>query len=527
MFEPCPLGLGGGDGVIDMELLSVIRRWRFRDHFSIREISRRTGLSRNTVRRYLRSESEEPKFNVPDRPSKLDPFADKLSHMLRQEAGKSRKQKRTILQLHADLAALGYEGSYNRVAAFAREWKAARQREQRTTGRGVFVPLAFSTGEAFQFDWSEDWAIIAGERTKLQVAHFKLSYSRAFFLRAYPQQTHEMLFDAHNHAFRVLGGVPRRGIYDNMRTAVDRIGRGKERRVNARFSAMVSHFLFEAEFCNPASGWEKGQIEKNVQDARHRIWQPTPSFPSLAALNDWLEARCRELWAQTAHGSHPGSVADAWAEEARRLMPLSRPFDGFVEYPKRVSPTCLIHFDRNRYSVPASFANRPVSVRVYPERVVVAAEGQIVCEHARVFARSHERTSTTTVFDWRHYLAVIQRKPGALRNGAPFAELPPAFRTLQQSMLKTPGGDREMVEILALVLQHDEQAVLTAVEMALEAGVPTKTHILNLLHRLIDGKPMDTPPIKAPQALALATEPQANVERYDTLRKTREARHAS
>ena len=248
-----------------MELLSVIRRWHYRDHFSIREISRRTGLSRNTVRKYLRSDSVEPKFAVPDRPSRLDPYADKLSHMLRQEAGKSRKQKRTVKQLHADLVALGYDGSYNRVAAFARDWKAARQQEQQTCGRGVFVPLAFLPGEAFQFDWSEDWAVIAGERTKLQVAHFKLSCSRAFFLRAYPQQTHEMLFDAHNHAFRVLGGVPRRGIYDNMRTAVDKIGRGKERQVNARFSAMVSHFLFEAEFCNPASGWEKGQIEKTVR----------------------------------------------------------------------------------------------------------------------------------------------------------------------------------------------------------------------------------------------------------------------
>src|SRR6202020_2235819 len=148
-----------------MELLSVIRRWRYRDHFSIREISRRTGLSRNTVRKYLRSDTVEPKFNIPDRPSKLDPYADKLSQMLRQEAGKSRKQKRTTKQLHADLAALGYDGSYNRVAAFARDWKAARQQEQKTCGRGVFVPLAFLPGEAFQFDWSEDWAIIAGERT--------------------------------------------------------------------------------------------------------------------------------------------------------------------------------------------------------------------------------------------------------------------------------------------------------------------------------------------------------------------------
>jgi hypothetical protein len=110
-----------------------------------------------------------------------------------------------------------------------------------------------------------------------------------------------------------------------------------------------------------------------------------PSFPSLAALNDWLETRCRELWALTPHGSHPGTVADAWAEEAALLMQVPRPFDGFVEYAKRVSPTCLVHLERNRYSVPASFANRPVSVRVYPERIVVVAEGLVVCEHPRSF----------------------------------------------------------------------------------------------------------------------------------------------
>jgi hypothetical protein len=100
-----------------------------------------------------------------------------------------------------------------------------------------------------------------------------------------------------------------------------------------------------------------------------------PDFPSLAALNDWLETRCRELWAQTLHGSQPGAIVDVWAEEVGRLMQLSRPFDGFVEYAKRVSPTCLVHLDRNRYSVPASFANRPVSVRVYPERIVGRRRG--------------------------------------------------------------------------------------------------------------------------------------------------------
>ncbi|MFN9473944.1 IS21 family transposase [Acidovorax sp.] len=508
--------------MIDVATLSVIRRWALREQMSIREIARRTGLSRNTIRKHLRAEADEPRYSKRASPSKLDPFAPKLTAWLKVEAGRSRKQRRTVKQLHADLQALGYPGSYNRVAAFARAWHQQRQEALQTTGRGTFVPLTFGPGEAFQFDWSEDWAVLAGVRTKLQVAHFKLSHSRAFYLRAYPLQTHEMLFDAHNHAFVVLGGVPRRGIYDNMRTAVDRVRRGKERDVNVRFAAMVSHFLFEAEFCNPASGWEKGQVEKNVRDARHRLWQSVPAFTDLAGLNAWLQERCKALWHEIEHGALPGTVGDVWAQERASLMPVPRPFDGFVEHTKRVSPTCLIHFERNRYSVPASFANRPVSLRVYADRLVVAAEGRIVCEHQRLIERNHH-SAGQTVYDWHHYLAVLQRKPGALRNGAPFLELPAAFKRLQSALLKQPGGDREMVEVLALVLHHDEQVVLSAVELALEAGAPSKTHILNILHRLIDNKPAPAP-VSAPQALKLSVEPQADVLRYDRLR---EVRHAS
>ncbi len=508
-----------------MALLSVIRRWAFRDGMPIREISRRTGLSRNTIRKYLRSDATEPSYRAAERPSKLDPFAEKLSGWLKTEANKSRKQRRTARQMHADLVTLGYVGSYGRVAAFIRSWKGDRQDEQQTAGRGTFVPLVFRPGEAFQFDWSEDWAVLGGERVKLQVAHAKLSHSRVFIVRAYPLQTHEMLFDAHYHAFRVFGGVPGRGIYDNMKTAVDRIGSGKARQVNARFAAMASHYLFDTAFCNPASGWEKGQVEKNVQDARRRLWQPLPSFTDLDGLNAWLEARCIEAWRQIPHGEMAGTLADVWAEEVATLMPLGRPFDGFVEHAKRVSPTCLVHFERNRYSVPASLANRPVSLRIYPERIVVAAEGRILCEHPRIIARSHH-VPGRTVYDWRHYLAVLQRKPGALRNGAPFAEMPEAFRRLQGHLLKHTGGDREMVEILALVLHHDEQAVLCAVELALESGVPTKIHILNILHRLLDGKTLTSAPVDAPQALVLRQEPKADVERYDALRG-KAVRHAS
>ncbi len=501
-----------------MALLSVIRRWHLRDKISIREIARRTKLSRNTITKYLASGDLSPRYPIRKRSSQLDPYAAHLSRWLRANQQVPRKQRHTIRWMYQALAAQGYVGSYGRVAAFARAWRQAEQERSRTAGRDTFVPLAFAPGEAFQFDWSEDSARIGGERVKLQVAQFKLCHSRAFLLRAYLLQTHEMLFDAHLHAFTVFGGVPRRGIYDNMKTAVDKVRRGKVRDVNPRFAAMVSHYLFEAEFCNPASGWEKGQIEKNVQDARHRLWPAAPPMPTLEALNDWLQERCIALWETQLHPEwRDRTLAEVWRDEQPQLMPVPTPFDGFVEQTKRVTPTCLVHVDRNRYSVPASFANRPISVRLYADRVVMAAEGQRIAEHPRLIIRAHD--GGRTIYDWRHYLSVVQRKPGALRNGAPFTQLPEGFRKLQTALLARPGGDREMVEILSLVLQYDEQAVLAAVELALEAKAPSKPHILNLLGRLLGEAP--PAPVSAPPGLALQTEPVANVARYDHLRKSR------
>ena len=178
-----------------------------------REIAGRTGVSRNTIKKYLRAGIVESEFQTPDRPSKLDPYVDKLSGWLMAEQRKSRKERRTAKQMHADLVQLGYDGPYERVTAFVRDWKGERQRSYHTTDRGVFVPLLFRPGEAFQFDWSEGWGRarsarvrhgVGGERIKLQVAHIKLSHSRAFLVRAYLLQTLEMLFDAHWHGLRVF-----------------------------------------------------------------------------------------------------------------------------------------------------------------------------------------------------------------------------------------------------------------------------------------------------------------------------------
>ena len=506
--------------MIDVALLSVIRRWHFREGMPIREVARRTGLSRNTVRKYLSNGVVEPHYPSRKSPSKLDDYELTLTSWLFRESRRHRKQRKTAKQLHSDLIQLGYTGSYDRVAAFARCWRQSQQEANKTAASRTYVPLAFAPGEAFQFDWSEDYAEIAGVRSKLQIAHFKLSHSRAFYMRAYLTQTHEMLFDAHYHAFEAFGGIPERGLYDNMKTAVDKVGRGKQRTVNKRFTAMVSHYLFDAEFCNPASGWEKGQVEKSVLDSRRRIWQGAPAFKSLAELNGWLTKRCLVLWQELPHPEDKmRTLHDYWQAERDCLMAVPAAFDGFVEFRKRVSSTCLIIHEQNRYSVPASFANRPVSLRAYADRLVIVAEAAVIATHERVFSRERKAGCGKTIYDWRHYLSVVQRKPGALRNGAPFHELPDSFRQLQSRLLKRPGGDREMADILALVLLHDEQLVEQAVAAALKVEQPSKQHVLNCLSRL--RVPIKPKPPVTPLALKLVTEPLANTGRYDQLRRAK------
>ncbi len=497
-----------------MALLSVIRRWHFREGMPIREIKRRTGLSRNTIRKYLRAGVVDPKFKVPDRPSKLDPFAEKLSGWLRVEAGRSRKQRRTVKQMHADLVALGYDGSYGRVAAYERAWTAERQRDSQISGRGTFVPLVFAPGEAFQFDWSEDWAMLGGEHTKLQVAHTKLSHSRAFIVRAYLIQTHEMLFDALTQAFRVLGGVPRRGIFDNMKTAVDRIGLGKARQVNARFAAMASHYLFEPEFCNPASGWEKGQVENQVGNLRDQLFRPKPRVKSLVELNAWLEDQCIAYAKRTKHPEFKDrTIWEVFQDERASLMELRGPFDGFVEKAVRASTTCLIMADHNRYSVDARAAGRMVLVRSHAERIVVLLGDEVVADHPRHFRRDQ------IIYDPWHYLPVLVRKPGALRNGAPFKDwdLPPALAQVRAKLKSHADGDRQFVKVLGAVLDHGLAAVEAACAEALQAGIASGDVILTVLAR--QRQPAPPPSITTPDALRLKIEPAADCGRYDSIRK--------
>lgn len=498
-----------------MELLGKVRRMHYRDGLSRSEIARRTGLSRNTVKKWLTApEAVEPRYRRLQAPGKLDPFHGALLQALEADARRPKRDRRTAKALYAELKSQGYAGGYTVLTDFIRHW---REQAGANAPTRAFVPLRFELGEAFQFDWSEERLVIGGVWRKLLVAHLKLCASRAFVLIAYPSQSHEMLFDAHTRSFQALGGIPRRGIYDNMKTAVDKVKKGKGRVVNARFSALCSHYLFDPDFCNVASGWEKGVVEKNVQDSRRRIWQEagTLRFGSFAELNAWLLARCQALWQEVRHPEYALSVAEMLEHEQPHLMPMVSAFDGYVEELGRVSSTCLVTAARNHYSVPCELAGKLISKRFYPERIEIVFDEVVMASHPRLFERGQTR------YDWRHYLPLVERKPGVLRNGAPFAEMPEPLVRLQRLLLRREGGDRVMSQMLAVVPKAGLDTVLVAVELVLESGVVSVEHVLNVIARL-NQAPL---PESVPTTLQVKEAPVADTDRYDRLR-TQEADHA-
>ena len=444
--------------MISVETVGKIRRRHLVKGESISRIARETGLSRNTVKRYLRNAVLEPRYSrrLYQVQPKLGAFVERLEGLLTEDEKRASRERRTAQRLFEALRLEGYAGAYDSVRRFVKGWL---QERARGSSSAVFIPLYFAPGEAYQFDWSHEAVEIGAVPQTVKVAHVKLCHSRVFVAIAYPRESQEMLFDAHERAFRFFGGVARRGIYDNMKTAVDLVFTGRERRFNKRFQQMASHYLVEPTACTPAAGWEKGRVENQVGNVREWLFTPKARFKTLAELKVWLERRCREI---AGEGRHPEQTeSSCWqvfeAAERAALMPLAAPFDGFAERECRVNSSALVTYDRNRYSVDCAVAGKVAAVRAYAERIVVVAEGRVVAEHAREFGRDK------VVYNPWHYLPALARKPGALRNGAPFRhwDLPAPLAQMRLKLARIAGGDREFVEILAAVATNGRGRVET------------------------------------------------------------------
>jgi transposase len=494
-----------------VETVARIRREFFVKGRSIKEIVRELKVSRNTVRKVLRSGETAFSYEREVQPlPKLGRWREELDRMLAANEAKPARERLTLIRLFEELRGLGYEGGYDAVRRYARTW----QRGRLQSAVDAYVPLSFAPGEAYQFDWSHEIVLLKGVTVTVKVAHVRLCHSRMLFVRAYPRETQEMVFDAHDRAFAFFRGACRRGFYDNMKTAVETVFVGRDRLYNRRFLQMCGHYLVEPTACTPAAGWEKGQVENQVGLVRERFFTPRLRFKSYEELNAWLLDRCVAY--AKAH-KHPEladqTVWSAFEAERPSLVPYAGRFDGFHALPASVSKTCLVRFDTNKYSVTAKAVGRPVEVHAYADRIVIRQDGVVVAEHRRCFGRGE------TVYDPWHYVPVLARKPGALRNGAPFKDwvLPAALERVRRKLDAAEDGNRQMVMILTAVLTDGLAAVEAACAEALSDGVYSADVILNILARRREPEKPAT--IATPEALRLRHEPAADCARYDTLRR--------
>src|SRR5213592_4276086 len=395
-----------------VETIARIRREHFIKGKTIKEIARDLKVSRNTVRKVLRSgeTSFEYERSVQPRP-KLGRWAADLDDLLAGNATKPAREQLTLIRLFEELHGRGYEGGYDAVRRYARRW--AKERGQSTAA--AYVPLSFAPGEAYQFDWSHEVVLLSGVTVIVKAAHVRLCHSRMPFVRVYPRETQEMVFDAHDRAFALFKGACRRGIYDNMKTAVETILVGPHRLYNRRFLQMCSHYLVEPVACTPAAGWEKGQVENQVGLVRERFFTPRLRFKNYEELNAWLHDKCVAYAKAHRHIEQPErTIWNVFEEERGKLVEYRGPFDGFHTVPASVSKTCTVRFDTNKYSVLSTAVGRPVEIHAYADRIVIRQDGVVVGEHARCFGRNE------VIYDPWHYVPVLARKPGGLRNGAPF-----------------------------------------------------------------------------------------------------------
>jgi transposase len=497
--------------MLTVETIRKVRKAHFVDGKGIRQIVREFHIARNTVRDIIRSGKIDQKYERSNQPRpKLGAFADRLSELLKEDSVKPIRHRRSAQILFEQLQREGYDGGYDSVRRHVSAWKVSSD----AAPPKAFIPLAFEPGDAFQFDWSYEQVELGGVPVEVKVAQFRLCHSRKPYCVGYTREALEMVLDAHIRAFEYYGGVCRRGIYDNLKTVVTKVLMGKDRVFNRRFQSLASHYLFEPVACTPASGWEKGQVENQVGVVRSRFFVNRRRFTDLDEMNEWLEGECRNHAANARHPERKDrTINEVFAEEKSRLLSLPvSPFDGYTEGVARVSSQLLIGFDRNRYSVNSVAVGKTVAVRAYADRIIVVLNDKVVGMHRRHLGRDK------VVYDPWHYVAVLEQKPGALRNGAPFKhwDLPAALQEVRTRLSKHSDGDRQFVAVLSVVRRYSLGAVVNACAQALSDKTVSSDVILAILSRKHDD-PQTEPVQETANLPQITLVPIVDCRRYDLL----------
>ena len=463
-----------------VETYAAVRRFVFVEGKSRREAARVFGLSRETVAKMCRY-SVPPGYmrtKDPEKP-KLGPLLPVIDAILESDKTAPPKQKHTAKRIFEQLRIEhSFSGGYTVVKDYVR---LARMR-----AREMFVPLVHPPGHA-QVDFGECIGVIGGVRTKLHVFCFDLPQSDACFIKAYPAETTEAFLDGHVSAFTFFGGVPISILYDNLKIAVARIlGDGKRQRTRA-FTELVSHYLFQERFGRPGKGNDKGKVEALVKYSRANFLTPVPHAPSFEALNTALEERCRARQKECAGRQEP-TIGERLVADQAVLRPLPEaPFEPCDKRPAKVSSTALVRYRMNDYSVPTAYGFRDVLVKGYVDQVAIICGADEIARHSRIYDRGQ------FVFDPKHYLALLEQKPGALDQAAPLQSwtLPEPLQHLRRLLEARMGnrGKREFIQVLRLMEVFPEAIVVASATDAIRLGAISFDAVKQLVIAKVERRP--------------------------------------
>jgi transposase len=463
-----------------VELYGQVRRAVYVEGMSRREAARRFGIDPRTVAKML-AFSVPPGYRrsrPPARP-KLDPFVGIIDRILEEDKGQPAKQQHTSKRIFERLRdEHGYTGGITIVKDYVHE-RRQRQRE-------MFVPLRHEPGHA-QVDFGEALAVIGGVEQKIHFFAIDLPHSDACLVQAYPAETTEAFCEGHIVSFEFFGGVPCSILYDNLKLAVARIlGDGGRQRTRV-FSELQSHYLFADRFGRPGKGNDKGKVEGLVGYARRNFMVPIPHAASFAELNARLLECCRRRLNDRLRG-HDETIGERLVRDRAGLLPLpATPYEACEKKAARVSSLSLVRYRGNDYSVPTAYGHREVLVRGYVHEVVIACAAEEIARHLRSY--EHE----DFVFNPLHYLALLERKIGALDQAAPLAgwELPAEFATLRRLLEARMGkpGKREFVQVLRLMEVFRPDDVLAGVKEAIARGVISFDAVKHLVLCRIERRP--------------------------------------
>lgn len=445
----------------------------------IKQIARETGHSKNTIRKVLRGEYNGYKERHNQPFPVLEPYLETIDGWLASDKERPKKQRHTAVRVYNRLITeYGFKGAETTVRRYVRQAKLRLG----LNGHQVFIPCDPEAGVEAEVDWGRCHAILGGEKTLLKLFCMRSKYSGKHFVRCYPCERQQALFDGHIRAFSFFGGIFPKLIYDNLTTAVQRIFKGKNRELQESYNKFRAYYNFASVFCNPGQGHEKGGVEGLVGYARRNYMVPIPEADTLEQLNGRL------LAASVAYGDHrisgrQHSVSELYEQEKNHLLALpDLPFGNLQTATGKVNKYSTVVVDKNRYSVPTQYAYCKANVVLHVDRVEMFYANKKIASHDRLFSNNQWSLHPG------HYLELIQQRPQAFYSARPIRQWrsswPDCLERLLELFIKKQGdtkGVKDFISVLMLYKDHDAKAIEAAIGQALHANTGSSDAVKHIL----------------------------------------------